>query len=200
MSLFYWISFKNGHRSSSLDEAAKHSPTILSLSMDSWFSSSSRWPADKNCQLRTCDSCCQVTGWGSANIDRFCRRGFRVRFFVYQVCKRWNAVNPQSFSVMVKFGHVLSYRWTDVEMCWLYLWFTGRQHVTPQERSPGIGDLTCTGDDNHRQGADLDQHERRRPVNCLATIFSMTSAMYYMRVNSPRCYTPVLHAATPSQT
>lgn len=55
----------------SIDPTAKYSPTSLSWSMESWFSSSSRWPVDKNCQLRACDSCGQASEGGLRNSDRF---------------------------------------------------------------------------------------------------------------------------------
>lgn len=47
----------------------------------------------------------------------------------------------------------------------LYPRFTGGQHVVPHDRGPGTGDLIGTGDDNHRQGARLDQQRMRRPFN-----------------------------------
>lgn len=50
-----------------------HSPTNFFLSSASWLSSSPRSPTDKNCQLRTSDSCVHVSAGGVSKNDRFCK-------------------------------------------------------------------------------------------------------------------------------
>lgn len=50
-----------------------HLPTNFSLSSASWLSLSPRSPTDKNCQLRTSDSCAHVSAGGVSKNDRFCK-------------------------------------------------------------------------------------------------------------------------------
>ena len=105
----------------SVEDVVKYSPTSLSLSMESWPSSSSRWPMDKNCQLRASDSCCQVSGGGSENSDKFCRTShttFKSLFWRMTGAIQINISSWHSFAVKRKVALPSIHLWRTRSTTW----------------------------------------------------------------------------------
>lgn len=135
-----------------ISQAARASPTSLSLRSASWFSSSARWPTVKNCQLRTCDSSVHLRGGGSTNSDRFYSRGGGVRTRCYL-----------GFSLFLDVPSELGCRFM-----YLYHWFAGAEHAAPHDGGPGAAHLIAAGDHHHGQGAGLDRHRSRQSLRTAA--------------------------------
>lgn len=135
-----------------ISQAVRVSPTSLSLRSASWFSSSSRWPTVKNCQLRTCESSAHLRGGGSTNSDRFYSRGGGVRMLHYL----GSSLFPDGPSEL------------GCRFMYFYHWFAGAEHAAPHDGGPGAAHLITAGDHHHRQGAGLDQHRSRQSLGTAA--------------------------------